>query len=107
LGIFGVWTNRSDKLEFFAKSDNKPNSMKWTQFGKVGLKVVNGRTREGLDYLNVFARNIGKAGYPVGGLLGEDEHGDVSVPPTGCTRQLSLIERPGSLTGSTAVASFA
>jgi len=109
LGIFGIWTNRnqSDKLEFFAKSDKKPNSMKWTRFGKVHLKVVNGRTPKGFDYLNIFARNIGKAGYPVGGLLGEDDHGDVSVPQTGCTRQLSLIEWPGSLTGSAAVASLA
>jgi hypothetical protein len=105
LVIFGKWTNRSDRLEFFAKSDHKPNSMKWTQFGKVGLKVVSGRTREGLDYLNVFARHIGNIGYSVGGLLGEDDHKDVSIPPKACAKQVSLIERPGSLIASAVVAS--
>lgn len=107
LGISGIWTNRSDKLEFFAKSDGEPNSMKWTRFGKVDLKVVNGHTREGIDYLNVFAKNIGNTGYSVGGLLGEDDHGDVTTSPEACAKHLSLIERPGSLISSAVVASLA
>jgi len=107
LGISGNWTNRSDKIEFFAKSDAKPNSMKWTRFGKVGLKVVNGRTREGLDYLNVFARDVGHVGYVVGGLLGEDDHKDVSTPPEACIHKVSLVERPVSLLASAVVTSFA
>jgi hypothetical protein len=107
LGISGIWTNRSGKLEFFAKSADKPNSMKWSRFGKVYLKVVNGHTREGIDYLNVFAKHIGNTGYSVGGLLGEDDHGDVSIPPKACAKQLSLIERPGSLISSAVVASLA
>jgi len=94
--IYGIWTNRSDKLEFVAKSETKPNRMGWTRFGKVDLKVVNGRTRQGLDYLNVFARNIGNANYPVGGILGEDDHRAVTIPPKACIKQLVLLERKAS-----------
>jgi len=96
VGIYGIWTNQSYKLEFAAKSDDKPNSMGWTWFGKVELKVVNGRTRLGIDYLNVFARNIANTNYPVGGLLGEDDHGAATIPPKACIRQLVLLERQSS-----------
>jgi len=96
--ISGAWTNQTDVLEFFANtSDNHPSSMMWRRFDKVDLKVVNGKTREGIDYLNVFARNLGNTGYSVGGLLGEDDHGDASTPSSACTRQMSLLA--GSLTG--------
>jgi len=95
VGISGIWTNQSHKLEFSAKSDDKPNSMRWTWFGKVEVKVVNGRTRLGLDYLNVFARNIAHTNYPVGGLLGEDDHSSVTTPPKACIKQLVLLERNG------------
>jgi hypothetical protein len=109
--ISGAWTNQSEGLEFFASPGDKPNSMTWTRFGKIDLKVVNGKTREGIDYLNVFARNLGTAGYAVGGLLGEDDHGDVSTPSEACKRQMSLLA--GGFTGdassaaSVAVGSFA
>jgi len=92
VGIYGKWTNQSRKFEFAAKSDNKPHRMRWTRFGKVDLKVVNGRTRSGIDYLNVFAKNIAKAKHPVGGLLGMDDHGDVTTPPKACIRQLVLLQ---------------
>mmetsp|Transcript_28578 Transcript_28578/g.76271 ORF Transcript_28578/g.76271 Transcript_28578/m.76271 type:complete len:747 (+) Transcript_28578:89-2329(+) len=96
--ISGAWTNHTDALEFFANpSEHHPSSLMWTRFGKVELKVANGKTREGIDYLNVFARNLGNTGYSVGGLLGEDDHGDASTPSSACTRQMSLLA--GSLTG--------
>jgi len=88
--ISGAWTNQSEGLSFFASPGAKPSSMMWTRFGKVELKVVNGKTREGIDYLNIFARNLGKSGYAVGGLLGEDDHKDVSTPEA-CARQMSLL----------------
>jgi hypothetical protein len=59
VAISGLWTNRSGRIEFFAKSGHKPNRMTWTRFGKIDLKVVHGKTREGFDFLNVFARNLG------------------------------------------------
>jgi len=89
--ISGSWTNRSGKLRVFAKkSEGTPNRMKWRRFGKVELKVANGRTRGGIEYLNVFARNLGRAGCPVGGLLGADDHTEAASRPSQCVRLLSL-----------------
>merc|ERR1719277_2755922 len=97
VNISGAWANnRSGKLEFVAKPGDNHNSMRWTRFGKIDLKVVNGHTREGVDYLNVFARNVGNVGVPVGGLLGQDDHEAVATPPRACARHVSLVERSGS-----------
>jgi len=64
----------------------------WVAFGKVGLKVVHGRTDGGLSYLNVYVKHLGRAGYAVGGLLGEDDHEDVINPPADCAKRMSLLE---------------
>jgi hypothetical protein len=88
--ISGAWTNRSDGLTFIAKSDDKPNRMTWTRFGRIDIKVVNGKTREGLDYLNVYARNLGNAKHPVGGLLGGDTDTGATTPGEKCSHTLSL-----------------
>jgi len=104
--ISGAWTNQSESLRFFASPDDKPSRKMWSSYGRVDLKVVNGKTRAGIDYLNVFARNLGNAGYAVGGLLGEDDHGDVGTPSEACTRQMSLLA--GGFTGdASSVASVA
>ena len=67
----------------------------WLAFGswprKVELKVVHGRTGEGLLYLNVYVKHLGGAGFAVGGLLGEDEHKDVMIPPASCAHRVSLL----------------
>jgi len=88
--ISGHWTNQTAPLEFFASSDDKPNHMEWTRFGKVELRVVNGTTRQGTKYLNVFAKNLGNAGYAVGGLLGGDSNTEAATPDQKCTNTLSL-----------------
>jgi len=90
VSISGSWTNQSDSLQVFAKSDGRPNSMKWTRFDAISLKVVHGQTREGTDYLNVFAKNVFRAGYPVGGLLGADDHTLAATPPPQCLRRVFL-----------------
>lgn len=64
--------------------------MAWVRFGKVDLKVVNGTTREGTNYLNVFARHLGNAGFAVGGLLGIDSNADVTTPDKACSRTMTL-----------------
>jgi len=99
LNISGTWTKHSDRLVFFATADKKSNSMTWMRFGKIDLKVVSGRTREGVRYLNVFARHLGKTGFPVGGLLGEDDHEVAMTPPTECAHphQMTLMARGASL----------
>jgi len=64
----------------------------WVAFGKVGLKVVHGRTDSGLSYLNVYVKHLGRAGFAVGGLLGEDDHEDVITPPADCAKRMALLE---------------
>jgi len=84
----------------------------WVVFGQVELKVVHGHTNGGLKYLNVFVKHLGRAGFVVGGLLGEDDHSDVIQPDGSCVGQLALLairgkggqEAPSVL--SVAVASF-
>lgn len=90
--ISGSWTNETEEMRFFANGDTlgMPSSMTWMQFGKVSLKVVHGKTREGTDYLNVFAKNLARVGLPVGGLLGIDDHTTASTQPSECTRSFSL-----------------
>jgi hypothetical protein len=88
--ISGHWTNRSRALKFSAESSDKPNSMKWTRFGKIDLKVVKGTTREGTNYLNVFARHLGNSGFAVGGLLGIDSNTEVATPEKACSRTMTL-----------------
>jgi hypothetical protein len=84
----------------------------WIAFGKVELKVVHGLTGSGLRYLNVYVKHLGQAGSVVGGLLGEDDHEDVSMPPAACDKHLALVDDlQGGLTApsvhSVAVASLA
>jgi len=64
----------------------------WIAFGEVELKVVKGHTQSGIEYLNVYVKHLGRAGFPVGGLLGEDDHQDEAVAPVGCLKQLQLSQ---------------
>ena len=59
-------------------------------FGKVQVKVAHGHTRQGIQYLNFYVKHLGHAGFAVGGLLGEDDHKDVMIPPAICAHQTSL-----------------
>ncbi|CAK0801418.1 unnamed protein product [Prorocentrum cordatum] len=67
----------------------------WMSFGTVSLKVVHGRTRAGVAYLNLYARNLLKAGYLIGGLLGEGDHTEVAAPNPSCKRVVSLLHVEG------------
>jgi len=95
--ISGHWANESGSLEFFASANrepsslgSRPNHMQWTRFGKVDLRVVNGTTRQGVKYLNVFAKKLGNAGYTVGGILGVDSNAEAKEPDQACARTMSL-----------------
>jgi len=88
--ISGAWTNQSAGITFFAKSSDRPNRMAWTRFGRIDVKVVNGKTREGLEYLNVYARKLGKAQHPVGGLLGGDTDATATTPEERCAHAMAL-----------------
>lgn len=58
--------------------------------GPVQLKVSRGHTREGVNYLNFYVRNLGRSGYAIGGLLGEDDHSDEQVPQEECVHRMAL-----------------
>jgi len=83
----------------------------WIAFGKVDLKVVQGQTQSGVEYLNVYVKHLGQAGYSVGGLLGEDDHQGVTVPPASCHHRTALtigksMQNTGFQMHSTAEASL-
>lgn len=47
------------------------------------------------NYLNVCVKHLGRAGFAVGGLLGEDDHSGVVTPPASCSKHMSLVEGEG------------
>jgi len=85
----------------------------WLAFGKVKLKVVHGKSQSGINYLNIYAKHLGQSGFPVGGLLGDDDHTDAATPPASCVERVGLQSqsRPADknehFVVSTAIATYA
>lgn len=76
---------------FFVAGTGKPHSgSRWMSFGKLQLKVVHGRTVGGTPYLNFFARNLKDTGFLVGGLLGEDDHGEEEAVSEVCRKVVDV-----------------
>jgi len=93
VNVTGSWADAKQAGGYhYSVSQGDAKAPEWVAFGKVGLKVVHGRTDSGLSYLNVYVKHLGRAGFPVGGLLGEDDHEDVITPPKECVKSLSLAE---------------
>mmetsp|Transcript_24754 Transcript_24754/g.64629 ORF Transcript_24754/g.64629 Transcript_24754/m.64629 type:complete len:613 (-) Transcript_24754:204-2042(-) len=91
LNITGAWAEAKQAGGFgFRAGDAGGARAQWLRFGKVGLKVAHGHTTQGIRYLNLYVRSLGRAGYDVGGLLGEDDHTGEAVVPEKCARRLSL-----------------
>jgi len=113
LNVTGSWAE-AKQVGGYHYSTSQPDGKapKWFVFGsslrKVELKVVHGRTDSGLLYLNVYVKHLGRAGFAVGGLLGEDDHKDVIVPPASCTHHASLSQgqTSGQAGSSVAMATF-
>merc|ERR1712190_331870 len=90
VNVSGVWAEAKNSGGFyFVVSDNNPHYTKWMDFGGVKLKIVRGRTQEGFVYLNMYVKNLGRVGRSVGGLLGQDDHTEASIP-TGCPNHIAL-----------------
>jgi len=86
--ISGMWTNESKPIQFLANPHGAPagrNWKEWMRFGSIELKVAH--QTKGVDYLNVYARNVSKNGYEVGGLLGLDDHSAFATRPRECAHQ--------------------
>merc|ERR1740138_1209221 len=94
LNVTGSWAEAKQTGGYhYDVSQSAAQTPQWIAFGKVELKVVHGRTDSGLRYLNVYAKHLGRAGFVVGGLLGEDDHEDVSTPGAECMSHVSLQEK--------------
>jgi len=109
LTITGKWADehRIGGYHYDAQEDAGRKATNWMHVGEVDLKVVWGRTVEGIKYMNLFAKNLGQTGFPVGGLLGEDDHTAESAPTPECEKTVSLMSAaPPVHGGSTAEADF-
>jgi len=62
----------------------------WHHFGTLDIKIAEGTTKEGDNYLNFFVRNLHTVTSKVGGLLGGDDHTAVAAPPAGCRKTVAL-----------------
>jgi len=69
-----------------------PRQASWQELNQVSLKVVQGHTKTGVTYLNVLLRNLNKVTYPVGGLLGLDDHTVEARPEMRCLKTASLLQ---------------
>jgi len=93
LNVTGAWADLAQPGGFrFDARDALDLTPKWMKLGPVGLKIVYGHTDMGTQYLNVFVKNLGRAGFPVGGLLGEDDHTAAEKPEWACQHTLSLTK---------------
>jgi len=93
VNVTGSWAEATKAGGYhYSVNHGDGKTPEWVAFGKVGLKVVHGRTDGGLPYLNVYVKHLGKAGFAVGGLLGEDDHEDVITPAANCAKSMSLLE---------------
>jgi len=96
VNVTGSWAEAKHAGGYhYSVSQRDVETPQWVVFGKVGIKVVRGRTDSGLSYLNVYVKHLGQAGFAVGGLLGEDDHEDVITPPADCERSMSLLDETG------------
>merc|ERR1712194_950899 len=93
VNVTGSWAEAKQAGGYrYGVSQSAVETPQWVAFDTVQLKVVHGHTDSGLQYLNVYVKHLGRAGFAVGGLLGEDDHKDVMIPPAGCTHRTSLQE---------------
>jgi hypothetical protein len=93
LNLTGKWADELNRggFQFFANAPNTHSRAGWLHIKHVDVKVRWGRTGEGVEYLNLFFRHLGRAGFPVGGLLGEDDHSHAATPTPHCARTMSLL----------------
>jgi hypothetical protein len=93
INITGAWADadakKTDGLRYNAQhaGGKRPH---WMRFGPVQLKVAHGHTQQGVKYLNLYVKGLGRSGFTVGGLLGEDDHSKVEIPEAECVHRMTL-----------------
>jgi len=101
LNVTGAWAEAKQKGGYHYESHSvgisfgklEMKTPEWISFGKLEMKIVHGRTERGTPYLNFYVRHLERAGFAVGGLLGEDDHSDVEAPLEACAQRISLLAR--------------
>jgi hypothetical protein len=93
--ISGAWTNQTEPVLFTADPHSKPStflSAQWMYFGPVGVKVIHWRSKapDFVDFLDIYAKNVGQTGLTVGGLLGSDGHKELAPRPQQCSLSRSI-----------------
>merc|ERR1719413_36647 len=82
LNVTGSWADAKQAGGYhYSISQSAVETPEWVAFYTVELKVVHGHTQSGLQYLNLYVKHLGRAGFAVGGLLGDDDHTDAAAVP--------------------------
>lgn len=91
VNITGAWADVKKTGGFCHRArDVAGRRARWVRFGHVQLKVAHGRTLKGIKYLNLYVKSLGRAGFAVGGLLGEDDHSEEEIPPKSCRHRIAV-----------------
>jgi len=91
LNITGSWAYAKQVGGYhFASEGSEPETSTWNAVGAIEFKVVRAHTAAGTQYLNFYVKHLGRAGFVVGGLLGEDDHVVESTPSAACVKHLQL-----------------
>jgi len=94
VNLTGAWVGSQGRAFRAGHVANK-ESQRWLRYGKVELRVVQGHTRSGTVYLNLFVRHLRFAGFPVGGILGMDDHTVAATPSQKCQKRIILLAIDG------------
>jgi len=91
LNVTGSWAEAQKAGGYhYDVSQSEVEAPKWIVFGKVELKIARGRTDGGVSYFNVYVKHLGRTGFAVGGLLGEDDHEEAATAAPNCQKKVSL-----------------
>ena len=92
LNITGSWAEQQQAGGYhYSISQPAVEHPEWIAFYLVELKVVHGHTQRGIRYLNFYVKHLGRTGFAVGGLLGDDDHTDASTVPASCHKRVALV----------------
>jgi len=92
VNITGAWAEKKQAggFQYNALDGSDDRQSRWVSVGNVHLKVVRGQTRQGIRYLNFYTMHLGRVGFPIGGLLGEDDHSAEATKPKNCEHRVVL-----------------
>jgi hypothetical protein len=94
LNVTGSWAEQQQAGGYhYSVSQPAVEHPECVAFYTVELKVVHGYTQRGFEYLNLYAKHLGRAGFAVGGLLGDDDHTEASAVPAACRKKaVALVD---------------